>query len=87
KGFNQETLEKIIAMQYRLLKLEDASYKQEKENRRESETNLEDFDNPVNTSLEKAKEYFNTTEILNRQNLPLRQNYKELVKEYFKNND
>ena len=42
------------------------------------------FENSSNISIEKAKEYFNTTEILNRQVLPLRQNHKRKVQEYFK---
>ena len=49
-------------------------------------------DNPItrfsaseNTKIvEKCKQYFNTTEILNRQSLHLRQEFKKKVQEYFK---
>lgn len=83
KGFNQQTLEKILALQHQLMKLENATYKQGQESKRESETNKKEYRNTTNANLLKAKDYFQTTEILNRQRLPLRQNYKELVEEYF----
>ena len=38
-------------------------------------------------SSEDIKKYFNTTEILNREALPLRLEYKQKVQEYFKNKD
>ncbi|HET8838562.1 MAG TPA: DUF4175 family protein [Flavobacteriaceae bacterium] len=83
KGFNQQTLQKILALQHQLMKLENATYKQGQETKRESETNKKEYRNTTNANLLKAKDYFQTTEILNRQSLPLRQNYKELVEEYF----
>src|SRR5699024_7027538 len=86
KGFNEQTLQKIMALQHQLMKLEKATYKQGKDEKRQSTTNNEEFENISNANLLKAKEYFNTTEILNRQRLPLRQNYQELVEEYFQKN-
>ncbi|WP_121666100.1 DUF4175 family protein [Mesonia aquimarina] len=83
-GFNRQTEERMMNLQHRLLQLKDASLKQGKDNKRQSQTNEDEYVNEVNDSYKKAKDYFNTTEILNRQSLPLRQNYKELVEEYFK---
>lgn len=83
-GFNEETLHQIMALKHQLMKLENATYKQGKEAKRESTTNFDTFQNTTEANLKKAKEYFNTTEILNRQRLPLRQNYEDLVEEYFK---
>ncbi len=83
KGFNEQTLQKILALQQQLMKLENATYKQGKDTKRESETNFKEYQNTTDANLLKAKDYFQTTEILNRQSLPLRQNYKELVEEYF----
>lgn len=74
----------MMNLQHRLLQLKDANLKQGKDNKRQSQTNEDEYVNDVNESYKKAKEYFNTTEILNRQSLPLRQNYKELVEDYFK---
>ncbi len=84
KGFNERTLSKMLNLKHELLKLEDATIDQGEEEKRESKTNQVQFSNKNSQQLEKAKQYFNTTEILNRQVLPLRQNYKQKVQEYFK---
>lgn len=84
KGFNQNTLQEMLNLKYELLKLDKADLEQGQENRRESQTNRKDFHNPVQLSPEDIKKYFNTTEILNRDALPLQQDYKKKVQEYFK---
>ncbi|WP_158597036.1 DUF4175 family protein [Aquimarina sp. BL5] len=84
KGFNNETLSKMLELKHELLKLDDATFEQGEEERRESKSNNKQFDNDNSQQILKAKQYFNTTEILNRQVLPLRQNYKRKVQEYFK---
>ena len=83
KGFNAETLKRMNNIVHRLLQLEDALLEQEEEERRTSRTNLENYQNNAKDQIIKAKEYFNTTEILNRQTLPLREIYKTKVKQYF----
>ena len=88
KGFNNETLQRMTNLKHELLKLKEATLQQGEENKREANTNLKEFANPVNSALEKAKKYFNTTEILNRNALPLKEEYKRKVQDYFqKNND
>ena len=52
---------------------------------RESETNRNTFVNPITTRPELLKDYQNDIEILNRQALPLRQNFEKKVKVYFNN--
>ncbi|MCK8481757.1 DUF4175 family protein [Psychroserpens algicola] len=84
KGFTNQTLQKMMDLQHQLLKLENATFMQGQDNKRQSETNNKTYDNSVPNQLPKAKEYFNTTEILNRQALPLQQIYKKKVQEYFK---
>ncbi|MDY8135324.1 DUF4175 family protein [Aquimarina sp. 2201CG5-10] len=84
KGFNENTLSKMLDLKHELIKLEDASFEQGEDEKRESETNQTQFQNKNKANLDKAKQYFNTTEILNRQVLPLRQNFKQKVQEYFK---
>jgi len=84
KGFTNQTLQKMMDLQHQLLKLENATFMQGQDNKRKSETNNKTYDNTVPNQLPKAKEYFNTTEILNRQALPLQQVYKKKVQEYFK---
>ena len=84
KGFTNQTLQKMMDLQHQLLKLENATFMQGQDNKRKSETNNKVYDNTVPNQIPKAKEYFNTTEILNRQALPLQQVYKKKVQEYFK---
>ncbi|WP_460220408.1 DUF4175 family protein [Psychroserpens sp. MEBiC05023] len=84
KGFTNQTLQKMMELQHQLLKLENATFMQGQDNKRQSETNNKSYDNTVPNQIPKAKEYFNTTEILNRQALPLQQVYKKKVQEYFK---
>ncbi|WP_103069081.1 DUF4175 family protein [Aquimarina sediminis] len=83
KGFNEQTLRRMVNLKHELLKFEEATFEQGEEEKRESKTNQIQFDNKNAQQLEKAKQYFNTTEILNRQVLPLRQNYKQKVQKYF----
>jgi hypothetical protein len=84
KGFTNQTLQKMMELQHQLLKLENATFMQGQDNKRKSETNNKAYDNTVPSQIPKAKEYFNTTEILNRQALPLQQVYKKKVQAYFK---
>jgi len=84
KGFNQRTLERMLKLEYELLKLDEADFEQGQESRRESTTNRRNFKNELRLQPEDIKKYFNTTEILNREALPLREKYKTEVKKYFK---
>ncbi|HET8753305.1 MAG TPA: hypothetical protein VFM59_03010 [Salinimicrobium sp.] len=83
KGYNQESLNRMLQLEHKLLDLEDAMLRQGKKRKRESNFSDADFEKEVKDQKLKAKEYFNTTEILNRQSLPLRQIYKQKVQEYF----
>jgi len=84
KGFNQRTLEKMLNLQYELLKLDKANFEQGQESKRESRSNRSVYENKLRLSPEDVKKYFNTTEILNREALPLRLDYKQKVQTYFK---
>ena len=87
KGFNNETLQKILNLQYELLKLEKATQQQGEEKKRQSQTNQKEFNNQSKPLPSNLQEYLNSIEILNRQSLPLRSNFNQKVQEYFKNND
>ncbi len=83
KGFNQQTLSKMLQLKHELLKLDKATFQQGKKKERESTTNEKEHQrNTISPSA--IKEYFKQTEILNRQALPLRQQYKERTQRYFK---
>ncbi|MAN60162.1 MAG: hypothetical protein CMC08_10040 [Flavobacteriaceae bacterium] len=84
RGFNQRTLEQMRNLKYELLKLDEASFQQGQEEKRESQFNRNRYRNNVRLSPGAIKEYFNTTEILNREALPLRLEFKQKVQQYFK---
>jgi hypothetical protein len=86
-GITLRTINKANTIQYELLKLENAALKQGKKPERESSANQKDFTNPITTKPSLLDNYRNEVEILNRQALPLRQNFKAKVKAYFKGND
>ncbi|SDB61746.1 hypothetical protein SAMN03097699_2644 [Flavobacteriaceae bacterium MAR_2010_188] len=87
KGFTNQTLQKMMDLQHQLLKMDNATFMQGEENKRQSKTNKELFNNSSTNKIPTAKEYFNTTEILNRQALPLQQIYRKKVQDYFKKTD
>ncbi|MDR5591366.1 DUF4175 family protein [Christiangramia sp. SM2212] len=83
KGFDPETLKRMENLQYELMKFNEALQLQGTDEKRQSETNRTEYKNSLKDQIDRAKEYFNSTEILNRQILPLRQIYREKVKDYF----
>ncbi|MEW2920633.1 hypothetical protein AB1A65_04140 [Muricauda sp. ANG21] len=84
-GITERTRSKANTIQHELMKLENATLEQGKNKERESTSNDRVFANPITTRPELLKDYQNDIEILNRQALPLRQNYEQKVKVYFKN--
>ncbi|MGB1450344.1 MAG: class I tRNA ligase family protein, partial [Marinirhabdus sp.] len=87
KGFNQRTLEQMLNLKYELLKLDTADFEQGQESKRESRANRRDYNNLLRLSPEETKKYFNVTEILNREALPLRPRFRQKVQTYFKKDD
>ena len=84
KGFNPATIQKMQVLKYNLLKLEKAAFKQDKDTKRKSATNQQKYTQKQGKEFIK-KLFYNQTEILNRQSLPLQKNYKKKVREYFSN--
>lgn len=84
-GFTNQTLQKMMDLQHQLLKLENATFMQGEDTKRKSETNKEEFNQNAPNQIPTAKQYFNTTEILNRQALPLQDHFRKKIQEYFKN--
>ena len=87
KGFTRQTLQKMMELKHQLLKLENATFQQGEDEKRQSKSNNDEFGNTNNNQIPTAKQYFNITEILNKQILPLQQVYKKKVKDYFKTSD
>ena len=84
-GITKRTRNKANNIQHQLMKLENASMKQGEKKERESNTNQNQYSNPITTKPELLQDYQNSIEILNRQALPLRQNFEKKVKVYFDN--
>jgi len=82
-GFNAATLQKMQHLNYELLKLKTSDLEQGKDNKRKSSANQKQFERKNIKEIEFKKQFYNQTEILNRQSLPLQQNYKNKVREYF----
>ncbi len=83
KGIDPSTLQRMQQLEYQLMRFQEAQKLQGMDEKRISKTNLTNYTNDLQNQIDRAKEYFNSTEILNRQILPLRQIYREKVKEYF----
>jgi len=84
-GITERTKNKANNIQHQLMKLENATLEQGEKEERESTRNQKDYTNPIITRPELLEDYQNEIEILNRQALPLRQNYERKVKVYFNN--
>ncbi len=87
KGFKNEVLQRMLNINYEMLKLEKAVQQQGEDAKRQSETNQKEFSNTVKPLSPELQQYLNSVEILNRQSLPLRPNFNQKVQEYFKTND
>jgi hypothetical protein len=87
KGFKNEVLQRMLNINYEMLKLEKAVQQQGEDTKRQSEINKKEFNNSVKPLSPELQQYLNSVEILNRQSLPLRPNYNQKVQQYFKKND
>ncbi len=85
RGFNNTSLQRMQQLNYELLKLEKATFEQGKDKKRKATTNTKQYNNQSKKELEFKKQFYNQTEILNRQSLPLQENYRKKVQEYFSN--
>lgn len=83
KGITNEVIEKMQNIKHELLKLDKALFEQGEDNKRKADTNRNEFKKRNIKDIKNKKLYFNPNEILNRQPLPLKSNYKKKVQEYF----
>jgi hypothetical protein len=84
KGFKNDVLQKILNVKQELLKLDKAIQEQGQEEKRQSESNKKEYNNTATPLPKLLQDYLKSTEILNRQSLPLRSNFNQKVQEYFK---
>jgi hypothetical protein len=86
-GVTQQSINKMNNINREMLKLDNAAIKQGERKERESNTGNDAFRNPIVSRPSVLDNYRNEVEILNRQALPLQQNYQKKVKDYFKIDD
>jgi len=82
-GFTQSTLKRMQQLEYQLLKLNTALIQQGKEKNKKATPNISNYKNNNLKQLQLKKQFYNQIEILNRQSLPLQQNFEKKVQKYF----
>ncbi|MGB5942556.1 MAG: DUF4175 family protein [Leeuwenhoekiella sp.] len=86
-GITKRSRQRMLNVVHELIKMKEAAQEQGQKQERESQTNLEDFGNEVNSIELKAKEYFSNKEILSREMLPLDGHYRKKAQAYFNDTD
>lgn len=84
EGVTEKTRQMMSRIREQMIRLKNSSYSQGKEEKREATTNKKKYKNDSKANFEEAQNYFNSTEILNRQSLPLQPDFQQIVQEYFK---
>ena len=82
-GLTQSSLKRMQQLEYQLLKLNTALVKQGKENKKNATPNTSRYKNNNLKQLQFKKQFYNQIEILNRQSLPLQQDFEKKVQKYF----
>ncbi|MDB4709194.1 hypothetical protein OAF18_00480 [Flavobacteriaceae bacterium] len=82
-GFTQSTLKRMQQLEYQLLKLNTALIQQGKKKNKKATPNTLNYKNNNLKQLQFKKQFYNQIEILNRQSLPLQQNFEKKVQKYF----
>ena len=82
-GFTNTNIQKVQQINYQLLKLQKSILEQGEDPNRSSTTNTSEQIKAQQKALLFKKQFYNQTEILNRQSLPLQPSYQKRVTNYF----
>ncbi|MCK4562357.1 MAG: hypothetical protein KAT78_05580, partial [Flavobacteriaceae bacterium] len=85
KGITNESVARMQRLEHELLKLEKATFDQNKDKKRKSDTNSLRTTKRNIKPIRSKKLFLNEDEILIKQNFKLQPLYQDKVKEYFKN--
>lgn len=85
KGFSMENIERMQQLEYQLLKLDNAYFNQGKDKERQAKRNVFSYERKQLNELKLKKQFYNQMEILNRQSLPLQEEFQKRVQKYFLN--
>ena len=86
KGFTNEVLDNMKSLMHELLKLEKATFEQNRDSKRKSKSNTREYNIPTIKSGNYKHLEYGQDEILIRKNLPLQPVYQNKVKLYFSGN-
>lgn len=86
KSYDPKTIAKMQQLKFNMLKLDNAMLKQRQDTKRKSNVNTKKYE-AVKSKFLQEKLFYNQLEILNRQSLPLQNNYKRRVRKYFEKSD
>ncbi len=84
EGITRQTLESLKQIQQQLLKLKNASFSQEEEERRQSNYNLKNYSTPDSLFYEKNSKFAPSIEQLKRNKLPVNQDVKKKIINYMR---
>ncbi|UYW01016.1 hypothetical protein K5I29_11030 [Flavobacterium agricola] len=84
QGFSKQLVNQFKNLNHELLKLETAFKQQGDDDKRQSSTNTKASQGEQKNIPQSVLDYINTTEMLQKNSLPLLPKYDNLVKEYFK---
>ena len=77
--------ERMQQIEYQLLKLDNAYFSQGKDKERQAKRNVFSYERKQLNRLKLKKQFYNQIEILNRQSLPLQEEFQKRVQKYFLN--
>jgi len=82
EGITNRTLEILKHIQQELLKLKNASFNQEHDNKRLSRTNTNNYTSPDSLFFQKSSKFAPSLELLNRNQIPVNQKVKQKIIQY-----
>ena len=83
-GITNRSKSLMKQINYQLIKLEEAEYEQQREQKRESETNTNSYNPLMNNPWREERRDFDQLDILIKDALPLQPYYKKQAERYFK---
>ena len=84
EGITRQSLESLKQIRHELLKLKNASFMQEEEDKRTSRSNNKQFTPPDSLFLKKNTNFAPSNEVLKRNQLPVNQEIKQKIIEYLR---
>ena len=82
EGITQSVINKMIALQHELLKLKNATFNQHEDNKRQSRTNLRQYEGNDSLFLPEKIKFLPRNESLKRSQIPVNQDIKQKIMQY-----